>query len=103
MEKLNLKDYIELLNFDDIEDESWMEDALCKGATEMFYPGTHDQKMRFKALSICHACPVQAPCLSYAIYHREEYGVWGGLSQVSRLRLLRKYSSKIFPENKSTA
>ncbi len=41
------------------------------------------------ARRICAECPVQAPCLEYALLHRIDHGVWGGASERERRRVLR--------------
>jgi WhiB family redox-sensing transcriptional regulator len=42
------------------------------------------------ARRICHGCPVQQPCLEYALAHRIEHGVWGGCSERERRRILKR-------------
>jgi WhiB family redox-sensing transcriptional regulator len=34
-------------------------------------------------------CEMRAACLDYALRHDERFGVWGGLSEQERLRLVR--------------
>lgn len=46
-----------------------------------FEPGSTEQ-----ACYICRRCPFINQCLSYAITHHEEHGVWGGKSRKSRTR-----------------
>ena len=36
----------------------------------------------------CATCPVLLPCRAYTIVRREVYGVWGGLSERDRARVL---------------
>ena len=38
------------------------------------------------AKSICRRCPVQPECLDHALTHREEYGIWGGMSPNERVQ-----------------
>ena len=35
-------------------------------------------------------CPVRQMCLEHAIVHREREGVWGGLTERERRRMLRQ-------------
>jgi WhiB family redox-sensing transcriptional regulator len=42
------------------------------------------------ARRICAECPVQAPCLEYALVERIDHGVWGGASERERRRILRQ-------------
>ncbi|WP_307795375.1 WhiB family transcriptional regulator [Actinacidiphila acididurans] len=42
------------------------------------------------AKTFCDACPVRATCLSHALTHREDYGVWGGLEKNKRAGLIRQ-------------
>ena len=41
------------------------------------------------AKSICAACPVLAQCLDFALEARQDYGVWGGLTEDERRSLRR--------------
>lgn len=36
------------------------------------------------AVRICNRCPFRAECLTWAIDHRERYGIWGGLTPGER-------------------
>lgn len=50
--------------------------------------GQSDTRSRYRvAKKLCAECPVQQLCLEYAIIQQEEYGMWGGLTPVERLRL----------------
>jgi WhiB family redox-sensing transcriptional regulator len=42
------------------------------------------------AKSICKGCPVKRECLEYALVNRERDGVWGGLGERERRRLIRQ-------------
>jgi WhiB family redox-sensing transcriptional regulator len=74
----------------DIPDEyAWMLHSLCRGAdTREFFPSNG---LGVEAAQrICRTCPVQEPCLEYALTHRIEQGVWGGASERERRRILRR-------------
>ena len=63
--------------------------ARCLGANpELFYP-SHDDPAE-GAKEICYVCPVREPCLEHAITAREKQGVWGGLTEKERRRLIRQ-------------
>lgn len=39
----------------------------------------------------CAACPVRTQCLADALDHRVEFGVWGGMTERERRKLLRRH------------
>lgn len=66
----------------------WQDRALClQGNPEAFYPT--EQREVGAAKRVCRSCKVITECLDYALAHNEVYGVWGGLSEAERRRLLR--------------
>jgi WhiB family transcriptional regulator, redox-sensing transcriptional regulator len=68
---------------------SWRQFARCMGADpEIFHPPPDDEGLEAKA--ICAICPVREACLEHAIIAREKQGVWGGLSERERRRLVRQ-------------
>ncbi|MEV7154858.1 WhiB family transcriptional regulator [Streptomyces misionensis] len=42
-----------------------------------------------EALALCNGCPVREACLDWALTNREAYGLWGGLTEAERRRILR--------------
>ena len=42
------------------------------------------------AKRICEGCPVQEPCLEYALQNGEKFGIWGGMSERERRRIRRQ-------------
>ena len=42
------------------------------------------------AQSVCRRCDIREGCLSYALSHQIEYGVWGGLTESDRRHLRSK-------------
>lgn len=70
-------------------DESWMHRGLCREEpASRFFPS--DGVGVEVARRICATCPVQAPCLEYALVHRIDHGVWGGASERGRRRILKR-------------
>jgi len=74
----------------------WQDDAACHGADAslFFAPNyfeTREQKeaREVQAKRICATCPVREPCLEYALRTRDPHGIWGGLNELERRRVLR--------------
>lgn len=69
--------------------QDWRRQAACRGVDpEVFYP-VNDEDAE-EAKEICAGCPVRQPCLEWALSDRERFGVWGGLTERERRRLLRQ-------------
>ena len=71
--------------------ELWQHRAACKGPqSAVFFPPTQVERKdereerESRAKAICRGCPVQAPCLDYALDIREPHGIWGGLNETER-------------------
>jgi WhiB family transcriptional regulator, redox-sensing transcriptional regulator len=64
----------------------WMRDALCtEVGPDPFFPDPYTQPRDAKR--VCARCPVQAPCLEYALETNQPDGVWGGTTPADRRRL----------------
>ncbi|MFF9344877.1 MULTISPECIES: WhiB family transcriptional regulator [unclassified Streptomyces] len=68
--------------------EDWIENAVCRAADaeDLFVQGTAQNQ----AKAICTDCSVRTRCLAYALDHRIEHGIWGGMTERERRRLLRR-------------
>lgn len=70
------------------------EGALCKGKTQMFFPGQVGGSLG-PAKALCRQCPLQVPCLEYAVTQlstfEDQDGVWGGTTARQRRALRRQY------------
>lgn len=69
-------------------DESWRDEALCKDTdTELWFPnrGTSTKDIEM-AKAICNQCPVQMPCLGWALDTGERWGIFGGYTERERRR-----------------
>ena len=66
----------------------WQNRAACLSEDpDLFFPigSTGDAVPQIAAAkSICAACPVLAQCLDFALEARQDYGVWGGLTEADR-------------------
>ncbi len=68
---------------------AWQSLARCRGVpADVFYPLTEEDEVEAK--QICGVCPVREACLEHAIASREHEGIWGGLTERERRRLIRR-------------
>ena len=78
-------------------DVDWRELAACKDTDdpELFFPvgNTGPALVQIeKAKTVCNACSVREKCLSWAMVHNQDSGVWGGLSEAERRSIKRRSS-----------
>ncbi len=67
----------------------WQERALCSQTDpEAFFPEKGGSTREAKR--ICSRCEVRGDCLEYALGHQERFGIWGGLSERERRKLMRR-------------
>lgn len=67
---------------------SWRRLALCAEVdADMFFPERGESTEPAKA--VCRRCEVRPECLRDALRYSRESGVWGGMSEQQRRRLLR--------------
>jgi WhiB family redox-sensing transcriptional regulator len=76
--------------------KGWQHQAACRGSdTSWFFAPSYFEKREekdareAKAKRVCARCPVIEECLEYALRIREPHGIWGGLNEFERRRLLR--------------
>ena len=71
--------------------QNWRNAGLCKGSDPLvFYPPSEDDSLADEAKTICGMCAVRQTCLEFALTTREKHGVWGGLTERERRRVLRQ-------------
>lgn len=70
-------------------DGSWAGRGACSvlDPEEFFAQGAEQQRIK----TVCAECPVRVECLADALDNRIEFGVWGGMSERERRRLLREH------------
>jgi WhiB family redox-sensing transcriptional regulator len=69
----------------------WRQHARCLGTDPgIFHPPPEADDAADAAKAVCAVCPVREPCLEHAITAREKQGVWGGLTERERRRLVRQ-------------
>ncbi len=68
---------------------TWRQHAACRGLDpDIFYPASDEEAEEAKV--VCDQCPVRQLCLEHALSHRERDGVWGGLTERERRRIIRQ-------------
>ena len=76
---------------------TWRQLGRCRGIDpEIFYPDSDEEAVEAKG--ICLLCPVRETCLEYALTVREKHGVWGGLTERERRRMLTSVASRPDPD-----
>ncbi|MDQ2815921.1 MAG: WhiB family transcriptional regulator [Actinomycetota bacterium] len=73
----------------------WQDAAICRQADpELFFPvGSTGRAVAEiqRAKAVCASCPVQQPCLTYALATSQEFGIWGGRDENERWLLHRQW------------
>lgn len=69
----------------------WASQGACtkQDPEDFFVQGAQQQKAKL----LCRGCPVLELCLADALNNRIEFGVWGGMTERERRRLLRTHPS----------
>ena len=75
--------------------ETWHLKASCRGPESvLFFPPALAERREAReareasAKQICAECIVQPECLEFALRVHEPHGIWGGLTEAERRRLL---------------
>lgn len=77
--------------------DEWMTRRACAGVDpDIFFPvgpqGPRSAEVEAAiyapAKAICAGCEVRIDCLDYAIANREHHGVWGGLNEAERRKVI---------------
>lgn len=70
---------------------SWRMKGSCRGSDPLvFYPSDEEEALAEQAKAICAGCAVLKQCREFALSTREKHGVWGGLTERDRRRVLRQ-------------
>lgn len=74
---------------DTLQDAAWQREAACaEEDPELFFAG--DDHSVERAKQVCAVCPVRTACLETALAVNEMHGVWGGMAEGERRRLIRR-------------
>ena len=54
---------------------------------DVWFPDLTATEVRDTALTWCYDCPVRRSCLAFALSNGDEYGIWGGTTEIQRYDL----------------
>lgn len=84
-----------------MDEDNWRDTAACRhGDAELFFPeGTAGPALRQadRARQLCMVCPVRDACLAWALRHRVEFGIWGGMDPEQRRATRAELSGRVPP------
>lgn len=70
----------------------WRSAAACRYADpDLFFPVSDSGKSLdqvSEAKAVCAGCPARLACLAFALSTRQTHGIWGGLTEQERYRLM---------------
>ena len=80
------------------ENDHWRGQAACRDTDpDLFFPvGTTGPALEqiATARAVCEACPVQDPCLEFALLTNQDSGIWGGTSEDERRKLRKAWLAR---------
>lgn len=67
----------------------WQQEGLCRGKdVNLWYPRRGESPVKIaEAKAFCKQCPIRQKCLDYALWHHEQHGIWGGLTEFERRKI----------------
>jgi WhiB family transcriptional regulator, redox-sensing transcriptional regulator len=86
----------------------WQMSARCRGTdpSAFFHPdgerGLKRRRRQQNAKRFCAQCPVVMDCLEYSLQFREPYGIWGGITEDERHKILEHTISSARNRRSST-
>jgi WhiB family redox-sensing transcriptional regulator len=67
----------------------WVKQARCAEVDPViFFPEKGERTSHAKA--VCRSCEVKAECLQYSLDNNEKFGIWGGLTELDRIKLYKR-------------
>ena len=71
--------------------DGWQVLTMCAGLDpNLFYPRNKAEEDARAWDAVCNLCPVKLDCLAHGLRRPEYHGVWGGLTEIERDRLVRR-------------
>lgn len=65
----------------------WQQRSQCRSvSSDLFFPDSTDptDPRTESAKALCRSCRVSTECLRHALINREQFGIWGGLTEAER-------------------
>jgi WhiB family redox-sensing transcriptional regulator len=72
----------------------WMNRAKCKDRIDLNWFPENGQNAR-QTIKFCVGCPVRTECFDYAIRHKFDDGIWGGVSANQRNLYRRRIAKRV--------
>ena len=72
------------------DDMKWMEFGACQNRDDdgkIFFPEPGNNAIPAKKM--CSGCPVRIQCLNWSLETRQMYGVWGGVAEKKRRKMMQ--------------
>ena len=89
MNEFTLDDFVDIIAVPITEERPWVVFGACREAdSDFFFPTSREEERQ--AIAICATCPVRVQCLEYSLEARERFGIWGGMTEKQRRRLLKR-------------
>lgn len=73
----------------DITSRKWRQHAACRDLDPVIFYASSDEEAE-PAKDVCAECVVRSACLEHALMTREKEGVWGGMTERERRRVIRQ-------------
>jgi WhiB family transcriptional regulator, redox-sensing transcriptional regulator len=84
----------------------WKPIAACRSADpELFFPvsaSDSNPAQVAEAIAVCAGCLVRSQCLDYAIRTRQMHGIWGGMTEEERYRVVQAQLERARPVSAAT-
>jgi WhiB family redox-sensing transcriptional regulator len=84
-----------------VVEPEWREGAACLPYPAILFFGQDETESpaerrarEDQAKIVCETCCVRGECLEYAVVTREQYGIWGGLTELERKAYARAQGRK---------
>ena len=87
-----------------VSEPAWRSMAACRESNAVhFFAPSHFERKEEKdaregaARALCGDCVVHDECLQYSLTVEEPHGIWGGLNELERRRMLRQRAVRPLP------